>query len=214
MTKILKSETPSVLLRQQINNISARMRSIVTKTILHPLHNMADFNKARAHFTKIEDAAYSSCLEMDKSQSIGTEDNAIKATYALIHKLTDLKNEARQLVENESRSGNLLARFHKQLDLVEQLMNESISPLIEEGSVLSEEGRRQALETLERWSELYRHGLKATGNISERGEEWLIEAYQRLDLTADALRQLDIKNEATATRGRKDKKSKTEDAVS
>lgn len=80
-------------------------------------------------------------------------------------------------------------------------MNASIKPFLQNRS-LSKVGSRQALETLERWSELYRHGLKATENISECGEEWLAEAHRRLDLTVDALRQLDIENEAVATKRR------------
>lgn len=70
---------------------------------------------------------------------------------------------------------------------------------------MNDEGVRQALETLERWSELYRHGLKAAGNISGCGEEWLHEAHQRLDLTASALRKLDVKSEKLATKARTDK---------
>lgn len=202
----MKQQAPSALLRQQINNISAHMRNIVNKSILYPLHNMTHFNKASLRFTKIQHDAYKSCSKMDEPQSIGMGDKAADTAYALINTLIDLKNEARQLVEGKSTSGTLSTRFRKQLDHVEQLMNESVRPLVKEDSSLSEEGRRQALETLERWSELYRHGLKASGNIPELGEAWLTEAYERLDLTADALRQLDIKNEATATRDREDKK--------
>jgi hypothetical protein len=103
-----------------------------------------------------------------------------------------------------TKENGLIERFQGQLNNVEQLMNASMRPLMQE-LPLSDIGSRQALETLERWSELYRHGLKAAGNISERGEEWLLEAYQRLSLTADLLRKLDVKNEAQATRDREAK---------
>src|ERR1700735_3997107 len=85
----------------------------------------------------------------------------------------------------------LLWRFQKQLKKVEQLMNASMRPLMRQDLLLTEKASRQALETLERWSELYRHGLEASGMISERGEKWLHEAYQKLSLTVDELRKLD-----------------------
>jgi len=99
----------------------------------------------------------------------------------------------------------LLTHFHKQMDKVEQLMNASMRPLMRQELLLSEEASRQALETLERWSELYRHGLQASTLIADRGEEWLHEAHQRLKLTADELRKLDITSEALATEKREDK---------
>jgi len=105
------------------------------------------------------------------------------------------------------KASDLLLRFQKQLDKVEELMNASMRPLIHQKSLLSEEAGRQALETLERWSELYRHGLEASALIAERGEAWLREAYQRLDLTVEELQKLDIRNEALATRERADKAS-------
>ncbi len=98
-----------------------------------------------------------------------------------------------------AESDSLINRFQKQLNKVEQLMNASMRPLIRQDILLSEEGTRQALITLERWSELYRHGLKASGQIVERGEKWLEEAYDRLSLTADELRKLDSTNEKVAT---------------
>lgn len=204
MEKPLTPEAPSALLRQQIKNISGRMHRIVTKTLLHPLQSMAAFNTARTDFSRIEDEAYLSCTAMDKSQSIAIEGASTKATYALINALTVLKNEARELAADKSRSEDLHARFRRQLDNVEQLMNASISPFMQ-SPILSEKGKRQALETLERWAELYRLGLKASGNVPERGEEWLAEAYQRLDLTTAALRQLDEEQEAIATRVREGK---------
>lgn len=100
---------------------------------------------------------------------------------------------------------DLLGRFQKQLDKVEHLMNASMRPLISQKSPLSDKGVRQALETLERWAELYRNGLKAAGNISQRGAEWLYEAHQRLGLTAEVLQRLDIKSERLATKTRADK---------
>lgn len=99
----------------------------------------------------------------------------------------------------------LRTNFQKQLDKVEQLVNASMRPLMRQELLLSEEARRQALETLERWSELYRHGLEASGMIAQRGEEWLHEADQRLKLTVQELRKLDSTSEALATEKREDK---------
>lgn len=107
-----------------------------------------------------------------------------------------------QLNSQTEKAGDLLARFQKQADKVEQLMNASMRPLMRQETILSDEARRQASETLERWSELYRNGLKASEVIAERGEEWLREAHQRLSLTADELRKLDITAEALATQKR------------
>ena len=108
---------------------------------------------------------------------------------------------------------DLLRRFQKQLTKVEQLMNASMRPLMRQDLLLSEEASRQALETLERWSELYRHGLEASGMISERGEKWLHEAYQRLSLTVDELRKLDTTNEAMVTEKKAEKAKHFLDAV-
>lgn len=193
--------SPSTLLRQQIDNLSLHMRNIVTKTVISPLQDMVGFNKIKARFANIESKAYQSCTAMDTPQSVEGEDTTTIATYALLSRLTHLKNEARNLVESEYSSDDLPVRFHEQLHNVEQLMNASIKPFLQNHS-LSKIGSRQALETLERWSELYRHGLKATENIPERGEEWLTEAHRRLDLTVDALWKLDVKSEAIATKHR------------
>lgn len=109
-----------------------------------------------------------------------------------------MKNSASS--DNQANEiASLLQRFHKKLNKVEQLMNASMRPLIRQDLYLSEEARSQALVTLERWSELYRHGLEASVKISERGEKWLLEASERLSLTVDELRKLDITNEAMAT---------------
>lgn len=99
----------------------------------------------------------------------------------------------------------LMIQFQKQLNKVEQLMNASMRPLMRQDMLLSEEASRQALETLERWSELYRHGLEASGMIAERGEEWLREAHHRLKLTVEELRKLDTTSEALATEKREEK---------
>jgi len=103
-------------------------------------------------------------------------------------------------------AGHLLMRLQKQLNKVEQLMNASMRPLMRQELLLSEQASRQALETLERWSELYRHGLEASGKISELGRDWLVEANERLGLTVEELRKLDNTNEAMATEER-DKKA-------
>ncbi len=102
-------------------------------------------------------------------------------------------------------AGQLLWRLQKQLSKVEQLMNASMRPLMRQEDILSEEARRQALETLERWSELYRDGLEASGKISELGEDWLVDASNRLGLTVEELRKLDNTNEAMATEKRDEK---------
>lgn len=98
-----------------------------------------------------------------------------------------------------AETDDLVWRFQKQLNKVEQLMNASMRPLMRQDLILSEEARRQALVTLERWSELYRHGLETSGMISERGEKWLNEAYQKLSLAIEELRKLDTTNEVLAT---------------
>ena len=81
----------------------------------------------------------------------------------------------------------------------------SMKLLMQQELLLSEVARRRALETLERWSELYRHGLEASGMIAQRGEVWLHEADQRLKLTVQELRKLDSTSEALATEKREDK---------
>jgi hypothetical protein len=203
MVELPETNSPSDLLHRQIKNISVRMQDIIARTILYPLNCMTTFNKVGTRFTEIQNEAYRSCSDMDKAQTIGMEDKTTTATYALVNTLINLKNEAKQLVEDKFSSDDLAIRFRQQLDNVEQLMNASICPFIEDPSLNGKNGR-QALEALERWAELYRHGLKASGDISERGEEWLKEAHQRLDLTAAAILQLDAKNEAIASRVRED----------
>ena len=111
-------------------------------------------------------------------------------------------------MDNEIQPENtneLLVKFHNQLDVVENLMNDSIRPLISRESPLDEQGIRQALETLERWAELYRNGLKASENVEKNGAEWLYEAHKRLTLTAEVLKKIDIKSEKLATKDRIDK---------
>ena len=103
------------------------------------------------------------------------------------------------------KKNDLLGRFQKQLNKVEQLMNASIRPFLHQEPALGGEVSRQALETLERWSELYRHGLEASGTIAEHGAEWLRVANQRLSLTVEELQRLDTRNEALATKKRADK---------
>lgn len=112
-----------------------------------------------------------------------------------------------------SDANNLLWRFQKQLNKVEQLMNASMRPLMRQDLPLSEQASRQALETLERWSELYRHGLEASGMIAERGERWLVEANERLSLTVEELRRLDSTNEAMATEKKEEKAKHFLDAI-
>ena len=111
-------------------------------------------------------------------------------------------------------ASHLLLRLKKQLNKVEQLMNASMRPLMRQEAFLSEQASRQALETLERWSELYRQGLEASGKISELGEDWLTEANERLALTVEELRKLDNTNEAMATEKREEKAKYLLDTIS
>ncbi len=112
-----------------------------------------------------------------------------------------------------SEADNLLLRFQKQIKKVEQLMNASMRPLMRQDLLLSEQASRQALETLERWSELYRHGLEASGMIAERGEEWLTVANERLSLTVEELRKLDTTSEAMATEKREEKARYVQESI-
>ena len=102
MPTIIPLEAPSALLRQQIKNISFRMRDIVATTILSPLRSMIGFNKVEANFAAAEGEAYLCCSVMDQSISIESGERASNATHAVMTELVDLKNEASDLVDNET----------------------------------------------------------------------------------------------------------------
>ena len=102
---------PSALLRQQVKNISSRMRYIVGTTVLHPLRSMIGFNKVEANFDAAEREAYLCCSVMDQSQSIESSDRATNATHAVMTELIDLKSEASDLVENEATGTEKPWRF-------------------------------------------------------------------------------------------------------
>ena len=111
MPVIIPSEAPSALLRQQVKNLSLRMREIVATTILHPLRSMAGFNRVEADFAKAEDEAYLCCSVVDQSTSIETGERASNATHAVMTELVDLKNEASDLVDNETTGTEKPWRF-------------------------------------------------------------------------------------------------------
>ncbi len=193
---------PSALYRQQIKNIAARMCKILDQTASVSPERRDGLNNIEAQFKKTTSDAHQYCSALDAARSVTSEDQAITAIHVLMTTLVDIKNETDTLAHDfHIKDMDLLIRFQNKLDTVEQLMNASMRPLM--NNSLTDKGGRQALETLERWSELYRHGLEATANIPARGEKWLLEAHMRLDLTAQALRQLDIMNEAIATKNRK-----------
>lgn len=190
MTKSNRPKSPSSLLRKQVGNISRRMQDITDEAAASPLQDMDELNKVSADFDQVEKEVYANCTKMDESQSVAGIEKATSAAYILTGDLVKLKNEARSLVENDVIAKNLVMRFGEQLERVERIMNESMRPFLH-SPAMSEEHKNQAIETLERWSEVYRHGIKATGDITVLGEDWLKEAHQRLDLTAKALQKLD-----------------------
>lgn len=197
------SDQPSILFRQQINNLAARMCEILDKTASVSQGERDRLDKAQEQFKNTEREAYEGCRALESARSVATEEVAIGAINGLITSLVEIKNETHKLAQDfQVKNSDLLLRFQGKLDRVEMLMNASMRSFMHP---LREKESRQALETLERWAELYRHGLQASGNIPESGEKWLAEAHRRLDLTARALKQLDIKNEAIASDARKQK---------
>lgn len=93
MTKIILSDAPSAIYRVQIGNIAARMRKLVAQTILHPLRDMASFNKTKDHFKNAKDEALLCCSVMDNA-SIINEDRANNATAAIMQQMVHLRNDA------------------------------------------------------------------------------------------------------------------------
>lgn len=111
MPTFIPLERPSALLRQQVKNISLRMREIVAITVLHPLRSMIGFNEVGANFAQAEGEAYLCCSVVDQSQSIESGERATNATHAVMTELVDLKNEARDLVDNETTGTEKPWRF-------------------------------------------------------------------------------------------------------
>ncbi len=92
---------PSALYRRQIQNIAARMHTLIAQTALQPLRSMVAFNKAKKNFVATEDAANLCCSVMDSAKSFENEDKAGNATISLMTELVHLKNDASDLVKNE-----------------------------------------------------------------------------------------------------------------
>lgn len=93
MTKTNISDAPSAIYRVQIGNIAARMRKLVAQTIVHPLRDMASFNKTKDHFKNANDEALLCCSVMDNA-SIENEDRASNATTAMMQEMVHLRNDA------------------------------------------------------------------------------------------------------------------------
>lgn len=186
---------PSALFRKQIGNLSLFMHSIVSGFVSDCSKKRNGLRNIKSDFMKIEDKAYRNCFSLDQSPSIESTDRTLKAIYALLEELISLKNQARKLVEKEKDTPALIERFQNQLGKVEEWMNESMQ-LFVNGPFASKRDKERALEALTRWSELYRHGLKASIDIPAHGRQWLIEAHKRLDMTIEALQELDAKNGA------------------
>lgn len=185
MLKVNQPRSPSVLLRKQINNLSQFMQSLAAKTVA----NMSRLNIIKEKFYSAKTEAYSRCSSIDDNHSIQTQDDAFNATYILMRKLVQLKNEAMALVENEEHPQHLLENFQLSMDYVEQMIKESIQPFVD-GTLRHKNVNRQALGILESWSHLYRHGLRASLDIPQRGEKWLSEVNRHIDITSAALQQL------------------------
>ncbi len=89
-------------------------------------------------------------------------------------------------------TGDKQAAFGSQLAQVEELTNELKRLLVNCEATLEAEGIREQVETLERWAESYRRGIKAAGKISELGPAWLTDLRGRLKMAADEMgRQAD-----------------------
>jgi hypothetical protein len=84
----------------------------------------------------------------------------------------------------------------QQADEADALVQEFRKLLVGFESELGAEGVREQLQTLERWSESLRRGLKAAAKMSEVAPQWLHEAQDRLKLAADELQRMDAESPA------------------
>jgi hypothetical protein len=87
----------------------------------------------------------------------------------------------------------------KHLEAVEALVQDFRRLLVRYESSLEAEGIRERIETLERWAESYRRGLRAAEKISEVGQDWLREAEEKLKLAAAELHRLDDESPVSCT---------------
>jgi phosphoglycolate phosphatase-like HAD superfamily hydrolase len=110
MTRIA-IKSPSALLRQQVKNISSRMREIVGKKAVSPMGNATGFTEVKAHFAEVEKEAYLCCSVVDQAKSVESEDRAANATHAIMTTLVDIKNEAVEIVEAEKVGRKKFWRF-------------------------------------------------------------------------------------------------------
>ena len=86
-----------------------------------------------------------------------------------------------------SGTAESLSQQEQQLVEVEELTFKLKKLMVKYEDTLAEEGIRKQIETLERWTESYRRGLKAAKNISDTGLTWLGELRNHLKLSADEI---------------------------
>jgi hypothetical protein len=99
------------------------------------------------------------------------------------------------------------AMLEKQAQEVETLVQELRKLLVRYESALGEEGVRGQLETLERWSESFRRGLKAAAKMSALAPQWLRDAQEKLKLAADELNRMDAESPCAPNAAPQDKKA-------
>lgn len=101
MLKLIPREFPSFLYGAKIQNVSDRMRNLVSKATLMPLKNMTSFNQLDEDFLSKKGEAQASCKAMDDASSVKGEEKATAKTLLLIKELIELRNLATKLVERE-----------------------------------------------------------------------------------------------------------------
>ena len=91
----------------------------------------------------------------------------------------------------------------------EQLVTDLKRILVRYEDALDEEGIREEIETLERWAQSYRLGMRAAAKLSEQGTELLSHARERLKLAADEISRMEA--EGTPAPDEEGSKLKAED---
>ena len=99
--------------------------------------------------------------------------------------------QSEPLNPDTSEKSTDLSALEQQLQEVEELTFKLKKLLVKNEDTLDQEGIRQQIETLERWTESYRRGLKAANNISQTGITWLEELRDKLKLSADEILRLE-----------------------
>lgn len=111
MVRPISSDTSSLLLRQQIANLAARMREITATTLLMPLKTRMTYNGLKRRFAKAQYEAYQSCSDIEQADSIGAEEQARNTAHMSMSTMVDIKEEAGDVAANDTRTHNRETRF-------------------------------------------------------------------------------------------------------